>query len=90
MVSKITTPPSQVDLVDKVNEIIDGKQDTLVSGTNIKTVGGNSLLGSGDIAFPTVDSALSTTSTNAVQNNVITTALNAKIEYAMVITDYTA
>jgi len=29
-----------------------GKQDQLVSGTNIKTVGGNSLLGSGDIAFP--------------------------------------
>ena len=28
------------------------KQDALVSGTNIKTVGGNSLLGSGDIAFP--------------------------------------
>jgi len=27
-----------------------GKQDTLVSGTNIKTVNGNSLVGSGDIA----------------------------------------
>ena len=29
-----------------------GKQDKLVSGTSIKTVGGNSLLGSGNIAFP--------------------------------------
>ncbi len=29
-----------------------GKQDALVSGTNIKTVGSNSLLGSGDIPFP--------------------------------------
>lgn len=29
-----------------------GKQDQLVSGTNIKTVGGNSLLGSGNIDFP--------------------------------------
>ena len=29
MVSKITNPPSQVDLVDKVNEIIDDKQDKL-------------------------------------------------------------
>lgn len=29
-----------------------GKQDALISGTNIKTVGGNSLLGSGNIAFP--------------------------------------
>ena len=28
-----------------------GKQDTLVSGTNIKTVNGNSLLGSGDITI---------------------------------------
>ena len=31
---------------------LDAKQATLVSGTNIKTVGGNSLLGSGNIAFP--------------------------------------
>ena len=30
----------------------DGKQEALVSGTNIKTVGGNSLLGSGNIEFP--------------------------------------
>lgn len=30
---------------------IDTKQDTLVSGTNIKTVNGNSLLGSGDITI---------------------------------------
>jgi hypothetical protein len=27
------------------------KQDTLVSGTNIKTVNGNSLLGSGDLTI---------------------------------------
>lgn len=30
---------------------LQGKQDTLVSGTNIKTVNGNSLLGSGDITI---------------------------------------
>lgn len=30
---------------------LDDKQDTLVSGTNIKTVNGNSLLGSGDITI---------------------------------------
>ena len=34
---------------------IAGKQDTLVSGTNIKTVGGQSLLGSGDLAAGNVD-----------------------------------
>ena len=32
---------------------LDGKQATLVSGTNIKTVGSTSLLGSGDVPFPT-------------------------------------
>ena len=59
------------------------KQDQLVSGTNIKTVNGQSLLGNGNIDITsggtiTVDSALSTTSENPVQNKVITTALNGK------------
>lgn len=49
------------------------KQDTLVSGTNIKTVQGQSILGSGNISIsiPTVDAELSSTSTNAVQNKVV-------------------
>ena len=38
--------------VQTVSGAVANKQDALVSGTNIKTVGGNSLLGSGDIAFP--------------------------------------
>lgn len=59
------------------------KQDTLVSGTNIKTINGQSLLGNGNIDITsggtiTVDSALSTTSENPVQNKVITNALNGK------------
>lgn len=59
------------------------KQDTLVSGTNIKTVNGQSLLGNGNIDITgggtiTVDSALSATSENPVQNKVITNALNGK------------
>lgn len=57
------------------------KQDTLVSGTNIKTVNGQSLLGEGNIEIQgggTVDSSLSTTSENPVQNKVITNALNGK------------
>lgn len=36
-----------IDSVDTLNAL---KQDTLVSGTNIKTVGGVNLLGSGDVA----------------------------------------
>lgn len=35
-----------------VETALSGKQETLVSGNNIKTVGGNSLLGSGDVPFP--------------------------------------
>lgn len=59
------------------------KQDTLVSGTNIKTVNGQSLLGNGNIEIQgggtiTVDSALSPTSENPVQNKVITNAINGK------------
>ena len=62
---------------------VNSKQDTLVSGTNIKTINGNSLLGSGNIEIQggstiAVDSALSTTSTNPVQNKVVTEALNGK------------
>lgn len=34
-----------------VNELDDIKQDALVSGTNIKTINGSSILGSGDIAI---------------------------------------
>lgn len=59
------------------------KQDTLVSGTNIKTVNGQPLLGEGNIEIQgggtiTVDSELSTTSENPVQNKVITNAINGK------------
>lgn len=64
-------------------EDLAGKQDTLVSGTNIKTVNGQSLLGNGNIQIEgggtiTVDSSLSTTSENPVQNKVITNAINGK------------
>lgn len=59
------------------------KQDTLVSGTNIKTINGQTLLGEGNIEIQgggtiTVDSELSTTSGNPVQNKVITNAINGK------------
>ena len=50
------------------------KQNTLVSGTNIKTVNGESILGSGNMEIGgsgTVDAAMSDTSENAVQNKVI-------------------
>lgn len=39
--------------VDKVNTAIDTKQDKLVSGTNIKTINNESMLGSGNISLCT-------------------------------------
>lgn len=59
-----------------VKEITDSsKQDKLTSGTNIKTVNNQSLLGSGNIEISapsiTIDASMSDTSTNPVQNKVI-------------------
>ena len=58
------------------------KQDTLVSGTNIKTINSTSLLGSGNINIPviTVDSSMSSSSTNPVQNKIISDALAGKVD----------
>jgi hypothetical protein len=41
---------SQSDVTNLVTDL-DGKQDTLVSGTNIKTINGSSVLGSGDLTI---------------------------------------
>ena len=61
--------------IENVETAVADKQNTLVSGTNIKTVNGNDLLGSGNIEIGgsgTIDNEMSNSSTNAVQNNVIT------------------
>lgn len=66
------------------NVDLSSKQDVLVSGQNIKTINGNSILGSGNLEIQgggsavTVDDTLSTTSTNPVQNKVITEKINTK------------
>lgn len=72
---------------NEVDTALAGKQATLVSGTNIKTINGNSILGEGNLVIEsgsqiTVDSELSTTSENPVQNKVITGALNNKANSA--------
>ena len=46
------TPSSHTHAISNITNLqpsLDGKQNTLVSGTSIKTINGNSLLGSGDI-----------------------------------------
>lgn len=66
-----------------------GKQDKLVSGQNIKTLNGQSLLGSGNIEISgggsesggtstEVDSELNSESTNPVQNKAVYEALQGK------------
>lgn len=73
----------------EVDAALATKQATLVSGTNIKTINNESILGEGNITIQggggsvTVDDALSTTSENPVQNKVITNALNSKGERLM-------
>lgn len=52
----------------EADALLAAKQATLVSGTNIKTVGGTSLLGSGDIALPAPTIA-STAEAQAGTNN---------------------
>ncbi len=78
----VTTESLQDSVYNKseVDSLLGAKQNTLVSGTNIKTVNGSSLLGSGNISIPviTVDSALSSSSTNPVKNSVIYSALAGK------------
>ena len=60
---------------------ITGKQDTLVSGTNIKTLNETSLLGSGDISIPAISGTivylLMDVLKNAVYKNDQTTNLDA-------------
>ena len=70
-----TTSDNIVDAINEVNTLAKNKQDKLTSGTNIKTINNQSLLGSGNIEISapsiTVDTTMSDTSTNPVQNKVI-------------------
>ena len=77
-ISNLVTTPSYVhdgqDVIDDIYDKLDDKQDTLVSGTNIKTINNESILGSGNIVIGgggTVDTSLDPTSTNPVQNRAI-------------------
>lgn len=79
----VLTPENETDGANK-KYVDDNFQSKLVSGTNIKTINNQSLLGSGNIDISggggtiTVDDELSETSTNPVQNKIITETLNNK------------
>ena len=62
----------------ETDTLLGEKQPTLVSGTNIKTINNESLLGEGNIDIQggggsiTVDTSLDSGSTNAIANNAVT------------------
>lgn len=60
-------------LQKQITDLGTSKQSTLVSGTNIKTVNSNSLLGSGDISVGTI----TTTSTDTLTNKRITARIGS-------------
>jgi len=64
------------------------KQDTLVSGTNIKTVNGNSLLGSGDVSISSAVAWGGVTGTLSNQTD-LQTALDGKVDENVAITGAT-
>lgn len=75
-VQQITNSTTQYPSAKAVYDELQNKQDTLVSGTNIKTVNGNSLLGSGNIEIQggsdinVIDNLTSTSTTDALSANM--------------------
>lgn len=62
----------------ETDTLLGNKQPTLVSGTNIKTINNESIIGEGNISIQggggsiTVDTSLDSGSTNAIANNAVT------------------
>ena len=85
-IKNVVTPVDNGDAVPKsyVDSQVSTKQATLVSGTNIKTINGTSLLGSGNITTPDTDEKVQQTNTTSnVQYPVIlANSANATTEIA--------
>lgn len=75
--SQVVDAKNNVYTKTQVDNLLSNKQNILVSGTDIKTVNGNSLLGSGNINIDSsgetisIDSEVSDSSENPIQNKVI-------------------
>lgn len=59
--------------IEEILDSVGGKQDVLVSGENIKTINGESILGSGNITVATISEV------NTAIANAITTTLNTAV-----------
>ena len=75
MATKLNVPPSQGEIIKTINDIIDDKQDTLVSGTTIKTINNESLLGSGNITI----SGGGSSTLSGLSDVTITSATNGQV-----------
>lgn len=71
--------------VDAVNSGLNSKQETLVSGTNIKTINGNSLVGSGDLSIQTINTVKTITSSSLSTQDItgFLTYLNAVTSFSI-------
>ena len=85
--TKQTTTQSYVLNRDAVIALLSGKQDALVSGTTVKTINGQDILGEGDIVIEgsgsdiEVDSSLDMNSENPIQNQAVAKMFNSLSEY---------
>lgn len=68
--SKMSDESELADIVSDLGAALNGKQDTLVSGTNIKTVNNNSLLGQGNLNLSADDIQLDGASLKTQAQNV--------------------
>ena len=62
--------------IEEILDSVEGKQDKLTSGTNIKTINGQSLVGSGDIE---VSGGVSEEYVTTAIANAITATLNTAV-----------
>ena len=82
---QVIHPITEVSAVEGLSEALAQKQDLLNSGVNIKTINGESILGPGNMIIDgggstiSVDTEMSDTSENPVQNKVITQAISGFI-----------
>lgn len=67
------TDPKDITTKEYVDTKVSTETDGVVKGGDLKTLNGESLLGSGDITY---DTSLSPTSTNAVQNKVVNSTIS--------------
>lgn len=66
----------------KIKSLVSGKQDTLVSGTNIKTINSTSVLGSGNIAVQ--ETLTSGTNIKTINNTSVLGSGNIAVQPTLV------